>query len=498
MIQGYLDRESVVEGGALSLHVSTDASLFRVDFYRLGAVVNFIDSSVWHTGVESPPPPHPDGTNAHASPAEDWNWPSYEFSLPAGWKSGIYVAVFVEGQVDGAQTRALWYDATKIAGFDREFFIVRPAYPGRYSSILYKKSTFTRHAYNRADSTGHERASSLYDNPVYVAADGEDQPYGHKVSMHRPGGINDLAYWDAPFIGWLERNGYDVEFCIDLDLHENPDLLCAYTLLLSVGHDEYWTRVMRAAVEEFVQRAGNVAFFSANTCWWRVHLTEHNTALVSDTDHQVGGTYPHLPATDLWWALEPDGVGEPENSLTGVSFRNGGMWPGPWPGDRPRTGFTVQHADHWVYEGTGLRDGSGGGTPDVLGEGVPLIGYECDGAAFTYGDDGIAYVSGIDGSPASFIILGIAILEPVNENFYTLRMGHWNCPQREAEIRSPRAATMGVYTANGMVFTAATTDWPVIVGQGSDKNVDRITRNVLNRFMVSVEDNAARPRIEPQ
>lgn len=483
VIQGYLDQESVVEGGKLSLHVSTDAMFFRVDFYRLGADLTFVDSSVWHTGVASPPPPHPDGIDTHASPAEDWNWPAYEFSIPAGWIPGIYVAALVEGHVDGTETHALWYDTTKVSGFEKEFFIVRPASPGRYSSILYKKSTFTRHAYNRSDSAEHERASSLYENPVYVAAEGEGQPHGHKVSMHRPGGINDLAYWDAPFIGWLERNGYDVEFCTDLDLHENPELLSAYTLLLSVGHDEYWTRVMRTAVEDFVHSGGNVAFFSANTCWWRIHLTENNTAFVSHTDHQVGTSYPHLPATDLWWAPAPDGVGEPENSVTGVSFRNGGMWPGAWPGDRPRSGFTVQHADHWVYEGTGLRDGSGGGTPDAFGVGVPLIGYECDGAAFTCDDDGVAHVSGVDGSPSTFLILGIAVLEPVNDDFHVPRAGHWNCPRREPGITSPRAATMGVYTANGTVFTAATTDWPVVVGQGSDKNVDRITRNVLNKLM---------------
>lgn len=489
VIQGYVERESIAVGGTLGLHVSTDARFFRVDFYRLGADLVFIDSSAWHTGVAAPPPPHPDGIPAHASPVEDWNWPVYDFPMPDAWQPGMYLAVLVEGDDTGTTIRARHYDTTTVRGYDREFFIIRPSSPGKNSSILYKKSTFTRHAYNRSDSGEQERASSLYDNPVYVAADGEDQVCGHKVSMHRPGGINDLAYWDAPFIGWLEKNGYEIEFCTDLDLHENPDLLSSYRLLLSVGHDEYWTRMMRTAVETFVHRGGNVAFFSANTCWWQTHLTDNNTALISDTDHQVGTTYPHLPATDLWWAPEPEGVGEPENSLTGVSFRNAGMWPGPWPGDRPCPGFTVQHADHWVFAGTGLRDGSGGETPDVFAAGVPLIGYECDGAAFAYDDDGVAHATGIDGSPSSFIILGLAILDPVNEDFHALRMGHWNCPQREPDIRSPRAATMGVYTANGTVFTAATTDWPVIVGRGSDKNVDLITRNVLNRLMASPDDD---------
>jgi hypothetical protein len=480
VIEGYPDRESVVAGGTLILHVSTDAPSFRVVFYRLGKTADLVAQTGWRTGVHHPPPPHPNGVAGHASPAENWNWPPCTFPVPDDWPPGIYIALLVEGG-PGREPSDAVLDGSRLAGYEREFFIVRPKQPGRHSRILYKKSTFTRHAYNRADYRHVQRAGSLYDNPVYQEG-GDDRPRGHKLSMHRPGGIIDLAYWDAPFIAWLERSGYDVEYCTDLDLHEDPELLSPYNLLLSVGHDEYWSSAMRAHVEAFVRGGGNVAFFSANTCWWRVHPTDGNTAFVSDTDHHVGGVYPHLPATDLWWAPKPDGVGEPENSLTGVSFRNGGMWPGDWPGDRPLTGYTVQHADHWVYEGTGLRDGSDGSSPGSLGTGTPLIGYECDGAAFAYDPDGVARATGADGTPTSFLILGIYLLDPVNENFHRLEWGHWNCPERESAVTSPRAATMGIYTEGGTVFTAGTTDWPMVVGRELDAEVVRVTRNVLDRL----------------
>ncbi len=65
---------------------------------------------------------------------------------------------------------------------------------------------------------------------------------------------------------------------------------------------------------------------------------------------------------------------DPENRLTGVSHRNGG---GQWWGKREAIGYTVQHADHWIFEGTGLRDG------DTFGADQALIGYECDGAAIS-------------------------------------------------------------------------------------------------------------------
>ncbi|QNP74822.1 hypothetical protein IAG44_38825 [Streptomyces roseirectus] len=483
MIEGYAGRESVTLGGELTLHISTDAPGFRLRFYRLGDTLDLVGESGEFPGTLHPAPAHPDGTPGRASPCDDWDWPPLTLPVPDGWTPGIHLVEFVECDENMAPPPL---DLAHLEGPAREFFVVRPRVPGSRSRVLYKKSTFTRHAYNRADGPGPERAASLYDHPVHRPG-GAGEPRGHKVSFHRPGGVIDLAYWDAPFIGWLERHGYRVEYATDLDLHEDPALLASYDLLLSVGHDEYWSERMREHARAFVRAGGNIMFLSANTCWWRVHLTDGDTAFVSDTDHHVGEEHPHLPAADQWWTPAPDGVGNPENSLTGVSFRNGGMWAATeWPGDRPRTGYTVQHADHWIYEGTGLRDGSGGETPDRLGAGTPLIGYECDGAAYALDDTGIAWATGEDGTPDDFLILGIHVLEPVHEDFHHPRWGHWNTVVREPGITSPRAATMGLHTApgpvGGTVFTAGTTDWPVVCGREQDPAVVRVTRNLLDRL----------------
>jgi hypothetical protein len=62
---------------------------------------------------------------------------------------------------------------------------------------------------------------------------------------------------------------------------------------------------MRANVEAFIQNGGNLAFFSGNTCWWRIHLRDNNTAFGRDDDWPTG---------DL------------ETKLTGVSTRHAGGW----------------------------------------------------------------------------------------------------------------------------------------------------------------------------
>ena len=138
----------------------------------------------------------------------------------------------------------------------------------------------------------------------------------HCRGRHRPDAgrraRQSFAHWDARFIGWLYSNGYTPQFCTDIDLHADPQLCRSYRLLLSVGHDEYWSEAMRDNVEGYIADGGNAAFFSANLCWWRIHLVDNDTAMVC---HRGG---PRR-ALDRW--LE-----RPEDTLAGVSYRHGGGW----------------------------------------------------------------------------------------------------------------------------------------------------------------------------
>ena len=140
--------------------------------------------------------------------------------------------------------------------------------------------------------------------------------------------------------------------------------------------------------------------------------------------------------------------------MTGVSFYHAG---GLWDGERPPLGYTTEVADHWSFAGTGLARGDVfGAHPDL-----PLVGYEADGAPYLR-RHGLALPSG-DVTPESFAILATASL---GEN--------WSNRGR------PAAATAGTYTTpnGGIVFQAATTDWPLVaIG---DPIVERITKNVLD------------------
>ncbi len=451
MIQGYPRNPTVCPGGRLTLHVSTDKPRFRVEFYRQGQHLTRMD------GI----PPGPlQGFDYPPGPTDrDWAWPAYDFDVPAHWPSGVYIAMFIEIDEDGNETPP---DRNSTDGVTaKALFVVRSAHPGADTTILYKLSWATFHAYN---ATGY---GSLYAETVWSE---HDNPPGFKVTTRRPGGgtggvvmMGDppdyyapgsrrqtFEHWDAPFIRWLEGTGYRLDYCTDLDLHQDPELLKPYNLLLSVGHDEYWSAEMRAAVDRFVAAGGNMAYFSGNIAFFRIRFTDDDTAITC--------AKAEPSAVSAQWEQDVWALHDPENRTTGVEFAGG--W---FDGKRDPVGYTVQHAEHWIYQGTGLSDGDVFGADSEL----PLVGYECDGAPYVR-KNGWVQTAGKHGTPPTFFVLGLAELGP-----------GW-----QFTLGDRPAATMGLYTSprGGIVFQAATTDWPMVVAR--NKTVERITANVLNRLQL--------------
>ena len=107
--------------------------------------------------------------------------------------------------------------------------------------------------------------------------------------------------------------------------------------------------------------------------------------------------------------------------------------------------YTAYRTNHWVYAGTGLNDG------DEFGLSTTIVGFETDGALFRW-KDSLPIVTGGDGAPISYKILGLSPASTGN-------------------------ATMGIFKRGGTLFNAATTDWSH--GLATDPIVDRITRNVI-------------------
>ena len=155
----------------------------------------------------------------------------------------------------------------------------------------------------------------------------------------------------------------------------------------------------------------------------------------------------------------------PENTMTGVGFLKGGYRKSHGQFMQDKAEYTVHRPDHWVFEGTGLKRG------DVFGDKDTIVGYECDGCEIEW-RDGLPFATSSDGTPKSFEVLATCPVRwhPDDAAWYE----RWDKDH-------DGAATLGVYTQGGSVFTSASTDWAHGL-RGGDKVVDRVTRNVLERL----------------
>lgn len=458
-ISGYASSTSVLPGQQIAFHISARSQnplrrreRFTIDILRL---TNAFPSpgdppaTPLHRGSDVARDHHP----PPSAPQRGCGWPvAYRLDVPNTWPSGVYIA------------RVRHND---MGVHDDIPFVVKANPPDRpRSRILMACTVSTSQAYN------FWGGQSLYGH-----LDGQgNRVWGgqraYVVSFDRPyDGLHELSTWEVPFIRWLEDEGFDVDFCTSIDLHADPQLLDPYCLLVSVGHDEYWSKEMRDNTERFIGNGGNVAFFSGNVCWWQVRFENNNRQMVCYKDRMLDPLFPFdrrlnrprpggdHPRVTVNWHDYP--VLRPENAMTGVSFRNG-AWRGA--AKEAFVGYTVAAADHWVFGGTGFSNGDEfGRDPGSISAGTRdydnLVDYETDAAEL---DPITLSPTYNDGTPRSFRVLALADLR------------HWRAPPGQTQ---PGWATMGIYQRGGTVFTSGTTNWSRWLAR--DPRIARITRNVL-------------------
>lgn len=433
-VEGYTDRQSYTPGDEVKFHVASSAAKFDVRIVRLGAETLEVWKKDGISGVDHPVP-------SDAS-SRGCNWPeSFRVAIPATWTSGYYAAVLTPSGGDAKKP------------ISEVYFVVRSAQPGTNTKVLLQLSTNTYNAYTNWGGY------SLY------AYHGRHGIQGRRVSFDRPQS-SQFRQWELPFVQWAERAGYVIDYAANNDLEERPELLKNYKLILSVGHDEYWSAPMRDHLEKYIRDGGNVAFFSGNTCCWQVRNEDSGRAMScwkqAFRDDPVFATNDHRKLSTLWSHYL---VNRPENSLTGVGFLWGGYHRSHGQFMDGKAEFTVHRPDHWLFEGTNLKRGDAFGGKDTI------VGYECDGCHLEW-RDGLPFATGKDGTPKTFSVLATcpAKWHPDDCEFYE----RW-------EKGRVGNSVVGTYTNGGTVVTVGTTDWSHGL-RGNDPAVVRITRNVLDRL----------------
>lgn len=368
-IQAYASATSVSPGQTISFYVSTqqDNTPYWIDIYRMGWYQGYGGRLMTST---SPQIGHAQGYYDSANRRlvnckscyidkttglVEARWqPSYTLTVPADWVTGVYLAKFTEAR--GPQT---------YAPFD-----ILGNTSSRYIAVT---PDTTYQAYN--DWGG----ASLYDPANGIASESNTQARAVKVSSERPytqgDGSNQVLIFEADTIHWLERQGYDLSYISNVDLHEHPGVLLRHHAYLSLGHDEYWTKEMRDGVESARDFGVGLAFLGANASYWQMRFEPDSTGAHPDktivcykvlTSQQNLRLDPifgkdNTRLTTLW---RDPALARPENALIGIMYsslthQQSGF---PW-----HVSFNTKSP---LLKGTGLQ----------LGQqyGCGLVGYEWD------------------------------------------------------------------------------------------------------------------------
>ncbi|MDQ2678330.1 MAG: maleylpyruvate isomerase family mycothiol-dependent enzyme, partial [Actinomycetota bacterium] len=455
---------------------------------------------------------------ADDAPEQGCGWtPTLRVAVDDTWRSGMYVVQLgpAGGEAAGAGAGA----ESAAAALPSAWFVVRAATPTPGAPLL-KLATNTWNAYNDVGGRNLYTGALMASPQRPLGAGFLSKPSGegsrvvddtgdflnfaidHELSLWH--GMSGWAGQERRFVEWAEAAGIELDYAIDADL-DRPDgaaLLVGRRLLLSVGHDEYWTWGMRDRVEDFVAAGGSVAFLSGNTAYWQVRL-EHDDRVMAAYKHHyredpVTGTDRQHLVTSMW--ADPL-TGRPEAAMTGVSFTRGGYHRVHLSAPRGSAGYEVQRHEHWLLEGTDLCRG------DLFGTEDRVVGYECDGTDLTV-VDGLLTATGSGGTPDGFTVVATAPATafdrvttplPVEEGneyeleFHAKRLLGADTPEHMERLRHG-FAVLGEWThaSGGTVVTVGCTDWAYGLG---DLTVARITRNVLRR-LGGVRGRAASPLID--
>ena len=443
-IEGYASRTSVNGGEPIELLVSTRASRYTIDVFRMGwyagAGARRVAGPIVRNGREQDmPSPDPISGLIECAWRDPYRLDTRDASGP--WPTGVYLARLTALPAPGPQSFIV--------------FVVRDdAHP---PALLFQSSVTTFAAYNNwggkslyGFNSGNAPARKVsFDRPYAMS------PYGVRLD----GAGDFLRRWEFNAVRFLERNGYDVGYITDVDTHERAMVDAGppprTRVFLSVGHDEYWSAPMREHVEQARDRGVHLAFLGADVCYWQIRFEADAIGTPDRTIvgyKEAAGNLDPLaldsrPQNDRLitgrWRDRP--VSRPEERLVGVMYA----------ADPVDADIIVDRGDHWAFAGTGLKKG------DALHR---LLGYEVD-AMYGGGPPGIE------------------------------RLAHSPFTEQAAP-GNVRFADMTMYAAEGgaLVFATGSIQWSWGLdsynapGWHSSRVSDaaqKITRNVLDRMLAT-------------
>jgi N,N-dimethylformamidase len=446
---GYVWPKWVRGGDSSEFRVHSDAA-YKLELLRYGLAKEFIRTIGWFDehGPRATIQITPDGDYSQTGVA--WNKfgytsPHHKQFVTAPERSGLY-----------------YFHARSEAGRFFAFpWIVAPARP--QSPIAVLASNITWNAYNSfGGRSNYIHPDKLPPRPTVNArlelnryTDPEHVNYAVQdyapLSLDRPEPICSIpehvqatdpiegraachvAEAEWRLLAWLEREGFAYDYYAETQLHFGQLDLDAYKVLVISTHPEYWSAHMYRRVKDWVfQRGGRLVYLGGNGLNCDVEFLDEATCIYRNEDERRLRVTRNKPESRFHLRNES------EAALLGVVYDDRGIM--------TAAPYRVIDSRHWVFAGTGLREG------DQFGQ--KSLHMRVPGGASGHETDKIS-----PSSPAGTHLLA------------------------RGENPSAGGAEMVLHEnpSGGAVFSAGSISWPASVLV--DEAVSKITANVLGRFL---------------
>jgi Domain of unknown function (DUF4082)/Bacterial Ig-like domain (group 3)/Bacterial Ig domain len=318
-LQGFATDISVNVGGTISFKVSTASTDYTLTMYRLGW---YQGSGARQVAVVTPSAALPQAQPACLTDPPtglvdcgDWGV-SASWTVPATAVSGVYFARLADAGTGAASLVP---------------FVVRD--DASTSDVLFRTNDTTWEAYNDyGGSNTYYGVAPTSNGRAYKVS--YNRPYRNRSEGPGFGTSNFPLAAEYPMIRWLEANGYDVSYTSAIDAERQPLAeLTGHRVLLTAGHDEYWSEGLRAATTAARDAGMDLASFTGNESFWKVRWESSIDG--SGTPYRTLVTYKETldnrvldPADPPAWTgtwrdtrfSPPADGGRPENALDGTLF----------------------------------------------------------------------------------------------------------------------------------------------------------------------------------
>jgi hypothetical protein len=302
---GFVSRTSARCGDVVTFRVSSSDYHVGVSIYRMGYYGGTGARLVWasQTAIRGFAQPaaqmvklDPQGRQINMPTARNWTQ-TFSVRIDGAFRPGVYLA-----KITGV--------TSKKGSFVP--LIVRDDVGAHDRLVL--DSVATWQAYN---SYG---GASAYTTTVRSTRVSYDRP------LLQNQGTGDFLSLEYGFVYWAEKQGFDLNYAADTDLHARPYLADRAGTIVLMPHTEYWSTAMRATVDAAVAAGRNLASLGANQGYWRINplpsrLTgadrEYEIFRAGDTSRFRDQPDPD-PEQGLFGAMfgcqHMDGTGTPDDS----------------------------------------------------------------------------------------------------------------------------------------------------------------------------------------